>query len=245
MKKVTENYWEVFGFHLANSVKLSEITIALDIGTGWGDCLIPLAKRIGSNGELYGIDINVKCVHKARSELMKHSITNARVELMNASELKFENNFFDVIICGFLGFDDYFDFENNNIYKDQNNLIMKELYRVLKPKGRIAFSSWKFQEDFEIVAEMTQNTLKSLGYSKENEQGFQLLMQDAGFKDIQIELTDYQRVYESIEDFWKNNAVISINKIAHNLDNESYLAKFEHNGKFYFRKTVLYAKGKK
>ncbi len=32
---------------------------------------------------------------------------------------------------------------------------MKELYRVLKPRGTIALSSWKFQEDFEIVAEMT------------------------------------------------------------------------------------------
>ena len=245
MEEVNTNYWEVFGSHLANKVNLPDITNALDVGTGWGDCLIPLAKRIGSKGEIFGIDIDIECVHKARSEIIKHSLTNARVEFMDASELKFQNNYFDVITCGFLGFDDCYDFEKNRFHKDQKNPIMKELFRVLKPHGEIAFSTWKLQEDFEIVAEMTKNSLKSLGYSKEHEQGFQFLLKNAGFSKIQIEVNDYNQIYNSLDDWWKTNALISNNKIARKDEYDTYLDKYIHNGKLYFKKSVIYIKAKK
>ena len=60
---------------------------------------------------------------------------------------------------------------------------------------------------------------------------------------IQIKVIDYHRVHKSLEDFWINNALISNNKITHNPDYDSYLAKHEHNGKYFFKKSELYAIG--
>ena len=82
MEEVTGNYWEVFGSHLANMVELPSITNALDVGTGWGDCLIPLARRIDSKGNITGIDIRNAAVRKTRNRLKKQALTNAIVEVM-------------------------------------------------------------------------------------------------------------------------------------------------------------------
>jgi len=229
---------------LAKLVELPSATNALDVGTGWGDCLIPLARRIGSKGKITGIDIKNAAVRKTRNKLKKQSLTNARVEVMDATELKFLNNSFNVIICGFIGFSRYYNFEKNKFHQDQNNPLM-ELYRVLKPPGTIALSTWKLQEDLEIVAEMAHDSSKFPGYSKEHEQGIVFLMRDAGFTDIQIEVVDYYRVYESLDQWWKNEYLRSYYQIARNPDYDSSLTKYERNGHFYFKKSVIYAKGKK
>lgn len=229
---------------MAKLVELPSATNALDVGTGWGDCLIPLARRIGSKGKITGIDIKNAAVRKTRNKLKKQSLTNARVEVMDATELKFLNNSFNVIICGFIGFSRYYNFENNKFHQDQNNPLM-ELYRVLKPPGTIALSTWKLQEDLEIVAEMAHDSSKFPGYSKEHEQGIVFLMRDAGFTDIQIEVVDYYRVYESLDQWWKNEYLRSYYQIARNPDYDSSLTKYERNGHFYFKKSVIYAKGKK
>ena len=245
MEEVTENYWEVFGSHLANMIELPSVTNALDVGTGWGDCLIPLARRIGSKGEIIGIDIRNAAVRKTRNKLKKQSLTNARVEGMDAAELKFLNNHFNVIICGFIGFSRYYNFENNKFHQDQNNPLMKEMFRVLKHTGTIALSTWKLQEDIEFVAEMARDSSNFPGYSKEHEQGISFLMRDAGFTDIQIKVIDYYRVYGSLDEWWKNEYLRSYYKIARNPDYDSSLTKYERNGHFYFKKSVIYAKGKK
>ena len=245
MEEVTSNYWEVFGSHLVSKIELLGVTSALDVGIGWGDCLIPLAKKIGLKGEIVGIDIQETAVRKTKQELYKHSLTNVRVEVMDATELKFRNNTFDVITCGFIGFDRYYNFENNQFRQDQNNPLMKEMYRVLNDQGIVALSTWKLQEDLEVVTKMARNSSKFPGYSKEHEQGYIFLMQDAGFTDIQIEVIDYYRVYNSLDEWWNNNSLISHYQITRNPDNDSYLTKYETNGRLYFKKTVIYAKGKK
>ena len=245
MEEVTKNYWEVFGSHLASLVDLHGITNALDVGTGWGDCLIPLARRIGSKGKIIGIDIQETAVRKTRRELNKHSLTNVSVEIMDATDLKFQKNLFDVITCGFIGFDRYYNFESNKFREDQNNPLMKEMFRVLKHTGTIVLSTWKLQEDLETVAEMALDSSKFPGYSKEHEEGIIFLMRDAGFTDIQIEVIDYYRVFDSLDEWWKNEYLRTYYQIARNPDYDSYLANYERNGQFYFKKSVIYAKGKK
>ena len=245
MEEVTENYWRVFGSYLAHMFELSGVRKVLDVGTGWGDCLIPLAKRIDSKGDIIGIDIDESAVIKTKSELNKHSLTNVRAEIMDATELKFQNDYFDVITCGFIGFDRYYNFENNKLLPNQNNALMKEVYRVLKRSGTFILSTWRLQEDLEIAFEIAQEFSKFPGYSKEHEDGIKFLMGDAGFTDIQMDVIEYYRVYDSLDEWWKNNHIVSYFQIVRNLENDSYLKKFERDGKYYFRKSVIYAKGKK
>ena len=137
MEEVSANYWEVFGSHLTDSIDLSNVTKTLDVGTGWGDCLIPLAKRISLKEEIIGIDIREAVVRKTKNELIKHSLPNVKVEVMDATEIKFQNNYFDVITCGFIGFNRYYNFKSNKFRQGKNNQLMKELYRVLKDGGKI------------------------------------------------------------------------------------------------------------
>ena len=100
MEEVSENYWSVFGSYLANMFELPGVRKVLDVGTGWGDCLIPLARRIGPKGDIIGIDIDEAAVKETISELNKQSLTNVRAEIMDATDLKFKDEVFDVITCG-------------------------------------------------------------------------------------------------------------------------------------------------
>ena len=245
MEEVSENYWRVFGSYLANMFELPGVRKVLDVGTGWGDCLIPLARRIGPKGDIIGIDIDEAAVNETRSELNKQSLTNVRAEIMDATDLEFKNEVFDVITCGFIGFDQYYNFEENKFLKNHNNPLMKEIYRVLKRHGTFVLSSWKIQEDLEIAVEMAQKASESPGFSNEHEEGIKFLMEDVGFTDIQIEVIDYNRVYDSLDEWWKTNYLVSYYHIVRNLENDSYLKIFECDGKYYFKKSVIYAKGKK
>ena len=126
---------------------------------------------------------------------------------MEASNLKFDDNSFDNILCGFIGFSDSYDFKNNQFI--DKNAKMKEIFRVLKSGGEAAFSTWEYQQDIEVARGLLQKYLRyknmkknndienlSISYSKESVDGFKLIMKDAGFNNIKIFSKNYNIIYK-------------------------------------------------
>lgn len=100
----------------------------LEIGTGRGDTAMYLAR---SAGQIIGIDYSkeaIKIAKKIQSGYPKRIQKKAKFYVMDASDLKFKDNYFDVVI-----FIDTIDHLN----KRGVNKSMKEISRVLKPGGRL------------------------------------------------------------------------------------------------------------
>lgn len=100
----------------------------LELGSGYGRVL----KELSNLGcQLSGIDNCEDSIKLAKSYLS--GLDNINLSVMNAVELKFSENYFDLLLCIQNGI--------SSFHVDQSDLI-KEALRVTKPGGQILFSSY-------------------------------------------------------------------------------------------------------
>ena len=98
----------------------------LDIGCGGGGNIHRFGEMI-TDGKVYGIDSSETAINISK-KINKHQIDNGIIEIHKASvsSLPFNSNFFNLVT----GFESYY------FWPDLVN-DLKEIYRVLKPKGKL------------------------------------------------------------------------------------------------------------
>jgi demethylmenaquinone methyltransferase/2-methoxy-6-polyprenyl-1,4-benzoquinol methylase len=101
----------------------------LEIGFGTGHGLLALARRVGTMGKVYGVDLSEGMLHVASNRMIKYRMSN-RVELQcaEATHLPFSDHFFDAVFMSFVL--ELFD-------PPEMLLVMRECRRVLSGAGRI------------------------------------------------------------------------------------------------------------
>jgi 2-polyprenyl-6-hydroxyphenyl methylase/3-demethylubiquinone-9 3-methyltransferase len=172
--------------------------ILLDLGCGYGRVSFRLEEKVN---RIVGIDIsedNIKLANKLCGE-------NSRCEFikMNAIDLKFEDNLFDVVICIQNGISAF------NV--DPQKLI-KESIRVAKRDGILLFSSYleKFWVDriewFKLQSE--EGIIGAIDY-KQTKKGT-IVCKDG------LELTTFSK-----DDFLKLAANFNLETSIHEIDNSS------------------------
>jgi len=97
---------------------------ALDICCGTGDLIVRLVKH---GGCVTGLDMNGPMLAVARRRLVKLNAGKARLCQADALRLPFDNSKFDVVTIAY-------GLRNLSDYK----MGLEEIYRVLKPGGRLA-----------------------------------------------------------------------------------------------------------
>src|SRR5262245_22640407 len=102
----------------------------LDVGTGTGNAAIVAAHAVGPEGRVTGVEIAENMREKALQRIAAAGLSNVEVQAGDAASLTFENDSFDVILCA------------SAIYTLTDIPAgLREWRRVLKPGGRVAFSS--------------------------------------------------------------------------------------------------------
>ena len=116
-----------------NQLDVKEGETVLEIGFGTGHCLEEIAKRVGENGKAYGIDISSGMLDITRKRMEKKRLADT-VELYcgDAMSMPYEDNMFDVVFMSFTL--ELFD-------TPEIPAVLKEIKRVLKPKGRLGVVS--------------------------------------------------------------------------------------------------------
>jgi ubiquinone/menaquinone biosynthesis C-methylase UbiE len=109
---------------LVDFLELGENPRFLDLGCGTGWAVLYAASRVNWQGEFYGIDISSKMIEKAEASRAGH--VNIHFRKANAEQLPFDNDYFDLIICS-----------NSFHHYSRPEEVLREVYRVLKPTGRI------------------------------------------------------------------------------------------------------------
>ena len=202
-------YWDYFGQRLIDLVRPEAGMEVLDIGTGGGASLYPAAKKVGLEGYVTGIEICEGCFKRTSGEIKRCGITNAEILFMNATEMTFDDDSFDIVTCGFIGWDDYFDFDQNKHVAP--DAIMLEIVRVLKKGGRAALSGWAKSDSNAILRDVLYEYLPKdsphrkdvAGWSHtETSEGWNSILSKAGFVDIETVVEHYDMVYPSEEEWW-------------------------------------------
>jgi len=103
----------------------------LDIGFGCGDSTIELAGKVGSEGQVHGVDISVAMVDAAEKKATQMDIANVSFECADAQTKAFPGDGYDLVFSrfGVMFFDDPIG-------------AFKNIYSALKPGGRLAFICW-------------------------------------------------------------------------------------------------------
>jgi SAM-dependent methyltransferase len=156
--------------HFIKLLKLRRTHRLLDVACGSGGPTLFLAERVGCR--VTGVDIDRNAIGTAKQLATKHKLRSpATFRIVNAGEkLPFEPEWFDDIIC--------IDAMN---HLPNRPGVLRDWYRVLKPKGRILFT------DPVVVTGAVSNeelaVRSSIGYFLFTPPGQnELLLDEAGFK---------------------------------------------------------------
>jgi arsenite methyltransferase len=130
----------------------------LDVGTGLGLLMIGAAKKL-TTGTSYGIDI-----FNTYDLSIEQAIINSELELVtekvkilkeNILKTNFEDNFFDVIVSNLC---------LHNLYKPEERAqACKEIFRILKPNGKVIISDFKYLNAYKATFEELGMTVEKSG----------------------------------------------------------------------------------
>jgi len=118
----------------------------LDYGCGPGSYSIAAAKMVRSKGKVYALDINPLAIKKVKSIASKKNLTNIKtIHSDYATGLSDES--IDLVLL----------YDTLHELKEQDN-VLEELHRVLKPEGILSLSDHHIKED-EIIPKITNKGL--------------------------------------------------------------------------------------
>lgn len=118
-------------------VDIQEGMKVLELGPGTGFCIFEAARRAGSSGHVYGIDIKSKLIAKIKKEIEQRGVTNITAQVSSAYEIPLPNNSVDrAFMVGVLP----------EIPDRQKAL--REIRRVLKKDGLLVLAEWLIDPDY-------------------------------------------------------------------------------------------------
>lgn len=103
--------------------------VVADLGSGRGMDVFLASKSVGKSGLVIGIDNNYKMLEKAREIAHKKDFKNVEFRLGEIEYLPIPDNYLDLLMSNCV----------INLSTDKKQ-VYSEIYRILKPNGRISIS---------------------------------------------------------------------------------------------------------
>ncbi len=164
-----------------NPTALAELKpgeIVLDLGSGGGIDVLLSAKRVGTAGKAYGLDMTPEMLALARENQRKAGVANAEFLLGHIEDIPLPDASIDVIVSNCV----------INLSADKDR-VLREACRVLKPGGRLAVSdivvrdkiSEKIRRDMELWAGCIAGALTEADYRDK--------LARAGFTNVDVQVT--------------------------------------------------------
>jgi ubiquinone/menaquinone biosynthesis C-methylase UbiE len=168
--------------------ELKEGETVLDLGSGGGIDVLLSARRVGSTGKAYGLDMTDEMLALARENQQKAGVQNVEFLKGEIEHIPLSDNSVDVIISNCV--------INLSADKDQ---VIREAFRVLKPGGRFAVSDvvTRGQVPEALRRDMLLWVGCIAGALEENE--YKSKLTAAGFEKASIEPTRVYKVEDARE----------------------------------------------
>ena len=167
----------------------------LDLGSGGGIDVLLSARRVGSAGFAYGLDMTDEMLELAERNRKESGIENVRFLKGVIEDIPLEANAVDVVISNCV----------INLSADKGQ-VLREGYRVLVPGGRFAVSDIVFQGHIPPAIRADLEAWAGCIAGALEEETYRNLLKEAGFTGIEVEVT---RRY-SLDDIAESGARASL-----------------------------------
>lgn len=129
-----------FGREVMATATISAGEGVIDIGCGCGDTSLDIARRVGSNGYVLGIDISEPILVRAKIRSLSVTKSNVTFTRADAQTHHFEPSAFNVVFSRF-----------GVMFFDDPVSAFRNIRRALKSGGRMAFICWQPAEENEWI----------------------------------------------------------------------------------------------
>jgi arsenite methyltransferase len=157
----------------------------LDLGSGGGIDVLLSAKRVGPTGFVYGLDMTDEMLALAERNQAEASVANVQFLKGQIEAIPLPDDVVDVVISNCV----------INLASDKGQ-VLREAFRVLKPGGRFAVSDVVAQGELPPDLRADMEAWVGCIAGALEEQAYRRLLNDAGFADVEIQVT---RVYDPRE----------------------------------------------
>ncbi len=173
------------------TLEIAQGSRALDVGCGWGDTAIALARKVGPSGSVLGLDCCDAFLEKGRNDARAAGLANLRFVAADVQTYRFQPEF-DFCFSRF-----------GMMFFSNPVAAMRNIRNALKPGGRLMFITWRALADNPWMAIPKQIVLQYLPppgenaqtcgpgpFSMANPEVVTAQLKAAGFEDARVERTD-------------------------------------------------------
>lgn len=157
VEDVYEKLASVYDYTFGPTLHLGRLTAIQRLGIARGDEILEVGVGTGINVPLYpttcqitGVDLSDSMLEKARTRIARHDVRNVRLLQMDAAELKFPDNSFDIVYAPYV----------ISVVPDPVQVV-SEMRRVCRPGGRFVLlnhflsANWLLARIERIISPMT------------------------------------------------------------------------------------------
>ena len=149
--------------------------IVLDLGSGGGIDVFLAAKKVGSKGKVYGVDMNEAMIRRAKEAAVEYGFDNVEFRLGEIEQMPIDDGTIDAIISNCV----------INLSPNKQR-VFNEAFRVLKPGGRLMISDMVLLNELpDAVKESVQAYVGCIS-GAEMKSAYTGMIEKAGFKQVKI-----------------------------------------------------------
>ncbi len=196
-ESVGPRHFSYFAHRLVEFCDVRPGDCVLDVATGAGDALLAEAEKAGATGRLVGIDLAKPMLEAAAAAIRDRHLSNIEIRSMDAEELDFTAESFDVVLCSF-GFSSF----------PHQHQALSGFWRVLRPGGRLGLLDsfgWYFQDDARW--RWLEEVLRSFGVLIEEDQDDAMALaatvERAHFTGVDATEDAYELAFVDEEECWR------------------------------------------
>ncbi|KAL6912632.1 hypothetical protein ACHAP8_012536 [Fusarium lateritium] len=157
--------------------KLREGETVIDLGSGAGFDVLTAAKKVGPEGKAIGVDMNKNMIDKANANKASMNVSNVEFVEGTITSVPLGNATADCIISNCV---------INLVPASQKQIVFNEMFRLLKPGGRVAVSDILARK--ESTDQIRNNIALYVGCisGASPVDDYEAFLKNAGFKDVLI-----------------------------------------------------------
>jgi SAM-dependent methyltransferase len=158
--------------------ELREGETVLDLGSGGGIDVLLSARRVGSTGRAYGLDMTDEMLDLARRNAAEAGATNVEFLKGQIEAVPLADGTVDVIISNCV----------INL-SPEKSAVFREMHRVLRPRGRIGISDVVAEDRLDSAARAERGSHVGCIAGALSRGEYETLLRDAGFQDVSVTFT--------------------------------------------------------